>query len=176
MIRRDFTFHANLTMQIKRCGVHHLHHTKLKVLKFSGNITWHCVMIANQFLDSQQCFRNLASGPWIRHGGWNNFRCVWISRSSYNTTLYTTGLCYEHRHDVMKLYNFSGTSTTDTLQKWWLYQSKLMTENGKPLFLVTLQANANCGWHRAVWHNLTGFGQFYEDRHNVVTLSNLSMT
>ncbi len=43
----------------------------------------------------------------------NNCCCVWKLLSSCNTTLYTTGLCYEHRHDVNKLSNDSSTSTTD---------------------------------------------------------------
>ncbi len=42
---------------------------------------------------------------------------VWIPWSSNNTTLYTTGLCYEHRHSVIKFSNISGTSTSDAVEK-----------------------------------------------------------
>ncbi len=50
----------------------------------------------------------------------NNSCCVWIPRSSYNTTSYTMWSSYEHRHSVVKFSSISGTSTTDTEQKWWL--------------------------------------------------------
>ncbi len=63
---------------------------------------------------------NLLNTHWIRHGGWNSYCCLWILRSSDNTTLYTKGLFYELRHDVLKFSNLSWTSTTEIVQKWWL--------------------------------------------------------
>ncbi len=59
------------------------------------------------------------------------------------------------------LLNLSGTSTTDTVQTWWQNWPWLMIENDKPLFLLTLLANVNCGWHGAGRHNLPDFGWFY---------------
>ncbi len=98
---------------------------------------------------------------WIRHGRQNNYCSVWIPQRSYNTTLYTTRLCYEHRHDVVKFCSVSGTA--DTVQRWWLNQPWLMTDDDKlPFFLKQLMsANANCGWHGAVRYNLTGSRWFY---------------
>ncbi len=98
----------------------------------------------------------LPNGHWIRHSGQNNRCCVWTLWSSYNMTLYTTGLPNENRQDVVKFSNISGISATDTVQKGWLNQPWLMIENGKPPFLLMLLANANCGCHRALRHNLTG--------------------
>ncbi len=48
-----------------------------------------------------------------------------------------------------------------------------MLENDKPSFLLTLLANANCGWHGAVWHNLTGSRWFYYPEPDVVKFPNL---
>ncbi len=36
---------------------------------------------------------------------------------------YTTELCNEHRQDVAKFFNVSGTFPTDTAQKWGLYDT-----------------------------------------------------
>ncbi len=60
--------------------------------------------------------------------------------SSYNTTM---GLSNEHRHDVVKFSNVSGTSTTDTVQKGWLNRPCLMIENGELPLLLMLLANGN---------------------------------
>ncbi len=66
-----------------------------------------------------ECCWTLTNGHWIRRGGWNNYCFVWIPRSSSNTTLYTAGLSYEHRH--VKFSSLSKAFSTDTVQRWWLY-------------------------------------------------------
>ncbi len=124
------------------------HRWKLNILNFTGDIVWHAVPqqpISVEILPT--------SVTWISH--WvKTTITVWIPWSSYNTTLYTMGLFYEHRYGVVKFSNISWTwTTTDTVHKGWLNLPWLMTENGKPLFLLTLLAKANCGWHGVVWHN-----------------------
>ncbi len=68
-----------------------------------------------------KCCHTLPNGHWI-NDHWGNCWCVWIPQSSYNTTLYTMSLFYEHRHDLIKLSHLAGTSTSDTVQKRWLYR------------------------------------------------------
>ncbi len=79
-------------------------------------------------------------------------------------------------YGVVKFSSVSGTSTTDTEQKGWLNRLWFMLENDKPSFLLTLWANANCGWHGAMWHNLTGSGWFYYPEPDVVKFPNLCRT
>ncbi len=118
--------------------------------------------------------RNMPNGRCIRHCVQHIYCCVWIPWSSYSTVLYTAGLSYEHRHNVVKFFNVSGTSTTDTVQKGRLNRSWLIIENGKYCFLLMLLANVKRGWYLAVRHNLTGSGWFYEHRNSVIQFSNLS--
>ncbi len=89
---------------------------KLKIMNFSGNVTWHRAVTANvtsMTSWSQECCQDLPNGNWTWHRGQNNRYCVWIPWSSYNTTLYTTGLSFNHRLNVVKFSNVSGTSKTD---------------------------------------------------------------
>ncbi len=86
--------------------------------------------------------QNLPNRHLIRHK--NNCCCVWIPWSSYNTTVYTMGLCYERKHGVVKVSNFFWTSTTDTEQKGWLNWPRLMhpfswVQGYKPLMLASIQ-------------------------------------
>ncbi len=125
------------------------------------------------FRQHERC-RNLPNRQGIRHSGQNNCCCVWIPWSSHNTTLYTTGLFYEHKQGVVKFSNVSGTFTTDTVQKGWLNRSWLTTENGKVPFLLMLLANADCGWHGAEQHNRLRV--ISSTRSVVVEFSNLCRT
>ncbi len=140
---------------IELFGQHHMTLCRIRqsVSRFSRR-QWHS--------DSINFAGNLTNRHRIRHGGQNNCWCVWIPQNSYNTTSYITGLSYEHTHGIVKFSSVSGTSTTDTVQKRWLNWLGLMVENGKHPYPLTLLANANCGWHRAVRHNWTGSGWFYE--------------
>ncbi len=47
--------------------------------------------------------------------------------SSYDRTLYTTGLSNEHRHGIVKFSNM--TSTTDAVRRGWFSRPWLMTES-----------------------------------------------
>ncbi len=80
----------------------------------------------------QRCW-NFPDLHWIRRECPNNCCCVWIAWSSYNTTLYTTGLYYEHRHDAVKFSNVSGTFTADGVQKWLFWQELMKESDGSPL-------------------------------------------
>ncbi len=122
---------AKRILQYKRCecDVHHLIAQSWKYWIFQATLrgTVPRQPISVEFPPTsltswwhKRC-RNLSNGHWIRHSGQNNCCCVWIAQSSYNTTLCTTGLSCKHRHGVVKFSNVSGNSTTDTVQKWWLY-------------------------------------------------------
>ncbi len=65
--------------------------------------------------------------------------------SSYNTTLFTTGLCYEHRHDAIKIPNVSTTSTTATEAEIMIIYVVKDRRNGMPPFLLTQMLLANAG-------------------------------
>ncbi len=144
-----------------------LHHSKLKILNYLDDTARRCASTANQCWDSPDV--NDIPTAWMLEIYWTDIEsdmavktavAVWILWSSYNTTLYTTGLSYERRHGVVKFSNVSRTSTADAVQRWWLYQPWSVIENDKPPFLLTLLTNTNCGWHGAVWHSLTGSGWF----------------
>ncbi len=82
---------------------------------------------------------------WIRHGHQNNYCCVWIAWSSYNTPFYTLGWFYECRHRVVKFSNLSRTSTTDLVQQKWLFWPLLMIESGQaPLQWLSQYKRAAC--------------------------------
>ncbi len=48
--------------------------------------------------------------------------CEYTEQYNWSTTGLSTGWCYEHRHNVVKISSISRTSTTVTMQKWWLYR------------------------------------------------------
>ncbi len=68
----------------------------------------------------------LPTSPTSGHWNQNICCCVWILWScttNFITLTYTTELCHEHRHDVVKFFNVSGTFPADTVQKWWSYDA-----------------------------------------------------
>ncbi len=158
---------ATHTLRIKRWVIHRLIAWNLKNGTFwaRSNDIVPQQPISVEFLpmsmtsQCHECCQHLMNGHWIRHGGQNNCYCVWIPQSSYSITLYTTGLSNEHRSHYVKFSNISGTSTTDTVQLWWLNRLWLMIEND--LLPPDLLPNANCGWYRALRHNIIDSEWFY---------------
>ncbi len=143
------------------------HRLKLKELNFAGDIAWRCATSANHFWDS----------PDVSDISMAQTLPEFTDRYTDIAVKTTVAVCEKHvapttrlytpQHYVMNTHRATLSFPTFLgLNNWCCAKRTIKSavvndRKWQALPPPDATSNANCGWHRALWHNWTGSGWFY---------------